>query len=144
MAGARRVTGAATSLASQPRDFAEARSRHDARYVARMIHRRGPRSLARSLEARFDDHDCSLGRALLRRRRVRLAARDERVQRVRVRAPDADHDVVVTTDERGIIEALVCPCERFTREGHCGHAWGAALAIDRRRALAEERAGETS
>src|SRR5207237_5334517 len=91
------------------------------------LSRRGMRTIAKQIEACFQENERAAGRALLRRKRVVAKGAGPWFD-VRVRAHEGELDVVVSADARGI--AMSCPCDRFATRGSCGHAWAAVLAID--------------
>jgi hypothetical protein len=94
--------------------------------------------LATKTETDFDPQTRAVGRALVRRRRVKLLDCEEAVTCAEIRAPDGPVVVLLVADR-----ARACSCDGGTPRARCAHAWAAILARDRhlaRSALLDGRA----
>jgi hypothetical protein len=97
-------------------------------------------TLATKTEGDFDAHVRTTGRALVRRRRVKLLDCEETLTCAEVRAPEGPVIVLLVADG-----ARTCSCDGETPLARCAHAWAAILARDghlarARSALLEGRA----
>ena len=84
-------------------------------------------SAAKDLESTFTHDDRMRGRALVRRRRVRVLSIGAELARISVRGAERVHAVVVDADPTHPM--LLCDCEGFTERGRCSHLWAAVLSV---------------
>lgn len=82
--------------------------------------------LARITEADFHPSTRANGRALVRRRRVRVLDHGGGVACMEVRAAEGPHVVLLVG-----CNLRACSCDGGTPLARCAHAWAAILASDR-------------